>query len=143
MRKRRLWRLNAHLIRNEDCEDVVRDGWATGMAPDYFDRLFRGIEACQLGLRQWSHNLHNYPRKRIKHIWEELHNLELVPQMDQTKKEKEDLRAELEKIYLDEDILWRQRSKILWAREGDQNTVFFHSNSTAHKQMNMINGLYS
>lgn len=52
-RRRCPWRFNAHWVRKEKCEEVIQDGWKSVMAPDCFDRLFGGIEACQLGLRQW------------------------------------------------------------------------------------------
>lgn len=103
---------------------MIREGWESAETPDYFERLFRGLEACQLGLRQWSHDIHNNPRTRIDKLKQQLSDLAMGEQTEQTRKEGEELRAELEKVYSDEDIFWRQRSKISWAREGDRNTSF-------------------
>lgn len=105
-RKQRPWHFNAQWIRKEECKAVIRDGWESAMASDCFDRLFGGVEACQLGLRQWSLDIHNNPRKCIKNIQEQLHALALAPQTEQTRAEGVALRAELEKVYSDEDIFW-------------------------------------
>ncbi|WMV49894.1 hypothetical protein MTR67_043279 [Solanum verrucosum] len=44
-----------------------------------------------------------------------------------------------------EEIHWRQRSRIQWIKNGDKNTKFFHRMATSHKRNNtmisfMING---
>lgn len=57
----RPWCFSAHWIRKEECEGVIREGWESATDPDCFHRLFEGIEACQLGLRQWSSAMHNNP----------------------------------------------------------------------------------
>lgn len=40
------------------------------------------------------------------------------------------MRVELEHIYMDEEIYWRQRANNQWAQEGDRNTRFFHKRAT-------------
>lgn len=142
-RRNRPWRFNAHWVRKEECEKVVREGWESALAPDCFDRLFQGIEACQFGLRQWSRDIHNNPRSHIEQLREHLHTLSTGPQTEQTRTEGAALRAELEKVYTDEDIFWRQRSKVTWAREGDRNTAYFHNAATARKDNNTIRGLFN
>lgn len=141
--KGRPWRFNAHWIRKEECEAVIREGWESAETPDYFESLFRGLEACQLGLRQWSHDIHNNPRTRIDKLKQQLSDLAMGEQTEQTRKEGEELRAKLEKVYSDDDIFWRQRSKISWAREGDRNTSFFHAAASARKSNNSIRGLFN
>lgn len=42
---------------------------------------------------------------------------------------------------MDEEIYWRQRSRIEWLTEGDKNTKFFHSKASSKKKKNIIWGV--
>nr|XP_023912601.1 uncharacterized protein LOC112024185 [Quercus suber] len=42
-----------------------------------------------------------------------------------------------------EEIIWRQRSKVHWYREGDRNTKFFHARASERRKKNSISGLWN
>lgn len=42
-----------------------------------------------------------------------------------TQREKTALREELHQAYLEERIYWKQKSRIMWLRSGDKNTIIF------------------
>jgi exonuclease III len=42
-------------------------------------------------------------------------------------------KAELESVAHSEEVLWRQKSRILWLKEGDNNTKFFHQMVNSHR----------
>ncbi|XP_061346687.1 uncharacterized protein LOC133292305 [Gastrolobium bilobum] len=52
-----------------------------------------------------------------------------------------DLWRELDKIYLQEEITWFQRSKLNWFALGDRNSRFFHSVTVARRRRNHIDTL--
>ena len=58
------------------------------------------------------------------------------------------LRSDIEKSTLLEEISWRQKSRVLHLKEGDTNTRFFHRMANSNKKNNgienlMVNGTLS
>ena len=51
------------------------------------------------------------------------------------------LKREIEVLLEREAIMWAQRSRVLWAMQGDRNTKYFHSCATRRYRKNMIEGI--
>ena len=45
---------------------------------------------------------------------------------------------ELNELVDKEEVLWRQRSKCLWLKEGDRNTKFFHTMASNRRKNNLV-----
>jgi hypothetical protein len=48
---------------------------------------------------------------------------------------------ELEAVLLMEEISWRQKSRILWLKEADKCSKFFHSMANSHRRYNSVDSL--
>lgn len=48
---------------------------------------------------------------------------------------------EFKEVSNNEEIAWRQRSRMQWLRKGDKNTEFFHGMALSHKRFNSIDKL--
>lgn len=66
---------------------MIKNGWESGVDPDCFEMLFRGISECQMGLRQWSSAIQNNPRKHIDLLKKLLHDRYTGPQTEQSRAE--------------------------------------------------------
>lgn len=49
-----------------------------------------------------------------------------------------DERNKLNELLLHEEVYWKQRAKIFWLAEEDENTKFFHANALARRKTNRI-----
>ena len=54
---------------------------------------------------------------------------------------RESLKAELIRLAHLSKISWRQKSRVLWLKEGDNNTKFFHKMANSHRRRNYMENL--
>ncbi|KAG5575672.1 hypothetical protein H5410_055806 [Solanum commersonii] len=67
---------------------------------------------------------------------DEIPNQKLLTEVEITKRFS--LSKEFEDIARHEEIAWRQRSRTLWLKQGDRNTIFFHKTANAHKRVKTL-----
>jgi hypothetical protein len=58
------------------------------------------------------------------------------------KERKSLITSEVEQSLLQEEINWRQKSRILWLKEGDHCTKFFHRVANSNRRSNSIESLF-
>ena len=51
------------------------------------------------------------------------------------------LKKEINEMMLREEMMWSQRSRVLWIKCGDRNTKFFHATASNRQKKNRIEGL--
>lgn len=54
---------------------------------------------------------------------------------------KEKLKKEREKVLLQEELLWRHKSRVEWLKAGDKNTMFFHLSTVIRRRRNKVEEL--
>ena len=54
---------------------------------------------------------------------------------------KQELRRERHKVLLEQEVYWKQRSRVQWLKEEDLNTTFFHKVANGRKMFSTISSL--
>lgn len=88
---------------------------------------------------QWNREVFGNVNKVLKQKQERLQQLENLNH--DMVEEIQLLRKEINKTFIREEVMWKQRSRALWMRWGDRNTKFFHVTAMQRQRHNKIKGL--
>ncbi|KAK4260674.1 hypothetical protein QN277_003758 [Acacia crassicarpa] len=134
------FRFEANWVHHEEYLQVVNEGWndVEGHVENNVLELVRRLDACRKRLVVWSRGTFPNFRRLIVRLKQKLECCNIGPITEQSVAETEELTRQLEEVWSQEEIYWRQRSRIGWLNSGDKNTRFFHSSVIQKRQRNKI-----
>ena len=107
--------------------------------------LAKKLAALKLDLKKWNETKFDNVTFQKQQLWNKLNDLdvreETQPLTVEEKLEQSNLRTDIEKLTLLEEVSWRQKSRVLHLRDGDANTKFFHRMANSHRRNNGIESL--
>ena len=109
------------------------------MRADY--TLGKCMEICRTRLEGWNKTEFSHVSRKISELQKRLEWIELQPTTPNIAQLMRNTRIELNGWLEKEDAMWCQRSRLTWFQEGDRNTRFFHTKTSARYKKNLIEGL--
>ena len=130
-------------LKMEGFVDLMR-GWWNGYhfvgSPSYV--LACKLKALKGDLKHWNKHVFGDESFRKKCLLAKLLDLDLREGMQSLSladsARRVEIKADIEYLAPLEDISWRQKSKALYLKEGDNNTRFFHRLANSHRCINAI-----
>ena len=89
-------------------------------------------------LRSWSQENFGHVKREIEKLRSELADLQLMDGDRATIKQK---MFRLDELLYREEMLWLQRSRITWLKEGERNTSYLHRRAVWRERRNYIQRL--
>jgi hypothetical protein len=88
-------------------------------------------------LKGWNHRKFGAINKELNKLRERLGNLEAMGAWaDHSKLMK--VRQRMDELFESEELMWLQRSRVAWLKEGDRNTKYFHRKVAHRAKKNRI-----
>ncbi|XP_073351694.1 uncharacterized protein [Aegilops tauschii subsp. strangulata] len=118
--------------------EVIAQAWAAAGAMGNL-----GDVAAALG--ELMHALHGWSKKKFGNVVKEINKsrtrLEELMAMNADHRTIREATDRMNELLYREEMLWMQRSRIDWLREGDRNTKFFHRRAVWRARKNRIKSL--
>jgi hypothetical protein len=105
-------------------------------------KLYKKIRYIKHKLKEWNKEIFGNINQEKRIIEDRMRNLQEicidVGYTKDRKKEEIQLTQEWEARCQQKETLWRQKSRIMWLKEGERNTRFFHRTAIARRTHNKI-----
>lgn len=92
---------------------------------------------CQT-LQKWNKDIFGNVQQRIKALKQEICLIRELPRTDELAKIEVKASIELDEWFAREELLWKQRARIDWLKEGDCNAALFKAKATWRKKRKII-----
>lgn len=131
-KKRGLFRFDRCLATKSEVRDLIANAWTGQSSAD--EDVIAKLNRCRRELIQWSKEQNQNSCRLIKETQISLDDAlsRLIPNDELISQ----LSATLDKAYKDEELFWRQRSRIQWLHSGDKNSAFFHAVTRGRRAVN-------
>lgn len=140
-RKRR-FHFKAMWVKKEDCKEIIETARNGGSLSNTLEGVASNLSRCVSELAAWNKKCIGNIPKKIQEKRKALNSLTTIDHDGTYGVAIEEMRREINDLLDSEEILWHQRSKIHWYREGDRNTKFFHARASNRRKKNTIWGLW-
>ncbi|XP_073363239.1 uncharacterized protein [Aegilops tauschii subsp. strangulata] len=125
----------------ESLQRTIEEGWrGSGEATNLQD-VGAKISNMEHVLRTWAERDFGSVLKKTAEFRRKLSILWSSPNSAENQQKIKRCEAELDEILLQEELMWRQRSRVTYLREGDRNTKWFQRKATWRMKKNEISRL--
>jgi len=119
------------------------DSYSFQSTPSYV--LACKLKALKQDLKKWNEEVFGDVEKNKRKIFEELQAFDAIEGskalVEEELLKKAEVIKELERCSLLEEVSWRQKSRVLWLKEWDKCTKFFHSIANSNRRYNSMDSL--
>jgi hypothetical protein len=133
-------------LKEEGFVDKVKSWWPSFYflgSPSFI--LAKKLRALKEEIKRWNREVFGNVRVRNKAWAEELEMLDRFEEVRSLSEEEKERRrllvSDLEASLLQEEISWKQKSRVRWLKEGNKCTKFFHQVASANRRNNSIKSL--
>lgn len=128
-------------LADKGCGEVVEGVWQASVGGAEDTIVLRKIATCGKELTRWSRNCFGNIHKELEKKRKELTRVERLALQGGCATQLIAIQKEINSLMDKEECMWRQRSRSLYLKDGDRNTLFIHCRATLRNVETQLQGL--
>lgn len=116
-----VFRFEAMWLGEKGCDTIVEETWRNGNGSNKMEEVMAMISECGQKLELWNCTSFGNVQKELHKAKQKLKQIQDEDPLCVRREEQNEARDEVQKWLKRDEIMWRQRSKALWLKEGDHN----------------------
>jgi hypothetical protein len=125
--------------RLESLAHEIKEAWCSAPSREGLGGIVAALKHVQAALRSWNKKHFGSVTKELETLRCELEGLKADP--NAARHEVRRVTDKMDELLYREEMMWLQRSRIAWLKEGDRNTSYFHRQAVWRARKNRIRKL--
>lgn len=117
-------------MQDEGCREVIEDAWSHEYLGSLMSRVEEKVDWCRRNLKWWSKFAFGNMIRSLREKKDKLRSADEEAIRGGSISWVQRLKKEISILLVREEQMWKQRSRALWLKEGDNNTNYFHSRAS-------------
>jgi hypothetical protein len=123
------------------CGSTISSAWSSNLPGSPPFVLSKKLKSTKLALKAWNSSYFGNIQRRIAHTLNHLDQVQQLPPTSGNSAQELQLQNTLDNLLLQEESLWRNKSRETWLTCKDLNTKFFHTSTIIKRRRNAIDFL--
>jgi hypothetical protein len=127
--------------KDPSCRNVISTAWSSVFVGSPAYSLTKKLKATKNALKTWNKHHFGHIQSRISTLTRQLDIIQQSTTSEQSLQAEISIKQDLTNLFLQEEILWKNKSRETWLTCKDLNTKFFHTSTLIKRRRNAITTL--
>jgi len=135
------FRFEAVWLRDDGCKAVIDSTWNIKVTGSDFIKLCKKQASTRNALLKWNKKVFGCCQDRINFLVKKIKEVQDKIPSQENELVESALQSQLSEWLLKSEVLWQQKSRELWLKQGDKNSKFFHLSTIIRRRSNHIDAI--